>query len=120
MSSVVSGPYRILKQIHGLPERFRIWRGDHSAHQLSTLTSPRFHIQNHTSLLRILVPSLLEEKINQTKTGASVDDLSLQQCLGFVFRTWIVVPLTRCPEDVPGVSESTSKSACRGTQTRYY
>lgn len=27
---------------------------------------------------------------------------------------WSVVPLTLCPVDVPGVSESTSKSACTG------
>lgn len=54
--------YRILKQIHWLPERFRIWRGDHSAQQLSTLTSPGLHIQNHATLLGIGVSALAEGK----------------------------------------------------------
>lgn len=97
--------YRVLKEIHWLPERFWIGGGGHSSQQFSALTSPRLHIQRHTAFLGICF--LLKSKNkNQATTDIFTSQFSLQRCAG-------VAPITRCPVDVPGVSESMSKSPCK-------
>lgn len=59
--------YRIFKEIHRPSERYWIGGGQHSAQQLSAVTSPGFHIKLHAPLLRVCLRSPEETQLTSLR-----------------------------------------------------